>query len=109
MAREQSQAREDSQAQEKSPAQQAWEGVKNYLKENAQEVAEGAKDLWNGVIPAFPGNQSPVDELGTPLSPTQITVNRELGSVHDIDKVMDGYANRGNHGHGQEQDRGIER
>lgn len=42
-------------------------------------VREGAKDLHNAVVPAFPGSAKSVDEPGTPLTPTQAAVDRSTG------------------------------
>jgi hypothetical protein len=89
--------------------------LKDYLKENLQELGgqakaayrEGAKDLWNAVVPAFPANVHGVDEPGTPLSPTQLMVNQDLGA--GFDKMLDGYGSRGGQDQGRDQERGLER
>ena len=42
-------------------------------------VRQGAKDLHNAIVPAFPGSVRSTDELGTPLNPTQSMVTHDLG------------------------------
>lgn len=42
-------------------------------------IREGAKDLHNAIVPAFPESQRGVDEPGTPLAPTQAQITQELG------------------------------
>jgi len=67
---------------------------------------QGAKDLHNAVIPAFPQSAHSVDEPGTPLNPTPQMVTQDLGTSQGYQAMLDGYANRGR---GQDQERGIER
>ena len=47
-------------------------------------LREGAKDLWNAIVPAFPQNQHYVDEQGTPLNPTPQVVTDQMG-LNDYD------------------------
>ena len=42
-------------------------------------LREGAKDLHNAIVPAFPTSRG-VDEPGTPLSPTSQMVTADLGT-----------------------------
>lgn len=76
-------------ADEKQPTtvMGAVKGVLNYVWDKIQtDVAptmhalgrEGAKDLWNNVVPAFPDSARGVDEPGTPLTPTQFMVNADF-------------------------------
>lgn len=55
-----------------------WTDVKAMAK---PLVREGAKDLFNAIVPAFPESVHGVDEPGTPLVPTQTMVTREIDSV----------------------------
>jgi hypothetical protein len=54
-------------------------------------LREGAKDLHNALVPAFPDSQRGVDEPGTPLSPPQAAVDRSLGGRSTLDELR-GYA-----------------
>ena len=67
---------------------------------------QGAKDLYNAIIPAFPQSAHSQDEPGTPLTPTQAMVTADLGTVHGYQAMLDGYAARGQ---SRGQERGIER
>ena len=69
-------------------------------------LRQGAKDLHNAVVPAFPDSARSHDELGTPLSPTPQMVTQELGTAHGYQAILDGYASRGQR---EDQQRGIER
>jgi len=85
------------------------------LKENLQRLSgelsalgrQGAKDLHNAIIPAFPDSARSQDELGTPLTPTPQMVNEDLKGSRSYDSFLESYAARGRDG--QEQERGIER
>jgi hypothetical protein len=68
---------------------------------------QGAKDLHNAVIPAFPDSARSQDEPGTPLNPTPQMVTQDLGGSQNYEAFLDSAAARGRGG--QEQDRGIER
>jgi hypothetical protein len=54
-------------------------------------IRQGAKDLHNAIVPAFPDSQKSVDEPGLPMTPTQLQVNQGLEKEQsqpdmDIDK-----------------------
>jgi hypothetical protein len=70
--------------------------------EIAAFLREGAKDLHNAIVPAFPDSQRGVDEIGTPLTPTQYMVNQDLNAY---EQQLDASASLG---HG-DMDRGLER
>src|SRR5262245_42319281 len=40
---------------------------------------QGANDLYNAIVPAFPQSQRGVEMPGTPLQPTQMATNNALG------------------------------
>lgn len=64
---------------------------------------EGAKDLWNSIVPAFPDSARGVDEPGTALNPTQYMVNDDLKAYEaDLERAA-------SLGSGREQERGLER
>jgi hypothetical protein len=47
-------------------------------------MRQGAKDLYNAIVPALPQSVRSIDEPGTPLNPTQQMVTNDLGeSYHD--------------------------
>ena len=69
---------------------------------------EGLKDLQNAVLHAFPDSMHLHEEPGTPLSPTQAMVTKDVGTVYGFQQTLDGYAQRGAT-QGQEQDKGLER
>jgi hypothetical protein len=67
-------------------------------------IAEGAKDLHNAIVPAFPDSQRGVDQLGTPLNmPSQI-VTEDLKGGYEAELERAAAM-----GQGIEQDRGLER
>ena len=58
----------------------SWHEQQPSLESEARSwLREGAKDLWNAVVPAFPDSQRMVDEQGTPLNPTPQVVTAEMG------------------------------
>jgi len=63
---------------------------------------QGAIDLHNGVIPAFPDSARSMDQPGTPLMPTQFMVNADF---REYDAEVAAAAARG----GPEEGRGMER
>ncbi len=63
---------------------------------------QGAKDLHNAIVPAFPDSVRSVDEPGTPLTPTQFMVNADF---REYDAELAAAAARGR----PEQERGLER
>lgn len=64
---------------------------------------EGAKDLWNNIVPAFPDSARAVDEPGTALNPTQYMVNEDLRAYEaDLERAA-------SYGNGRERERGLER
>ena len=65
-------------------------------------LREGAKDLWNATVPAFPDSRRMTDEPGTPLNPTPQVVTSEMGygMPNSADRAQ--YQN-------QDQDRGMDR
>jgi hypothetical protein len=65
----------------------------------------GLKELAQA-LQAFPDGIRTVEEPGLVgnLTPQEIVHGKQ-----DIDKMLDGYANRGVPDHGREQDRGMER
>ncbi len=73
---------------------------------------EGLKDLHNAIVPAFPESQRGVDEIGTPLSPTQMMVNDDLGreygqeSDRGYEKMLEEYSQQAQE---MGQERGMER
>jgi len=69
---------------------------------------EGLKDLQNAVLHAFPDSMRLHEEPGSPLSPTQAMVTKDVGTVYGFQEVLDGYAARGTV-HGHERDKGLER
>ena len=67
-------------------------------------LREGAKDLHNQIVPAFPQSMRGVDEPGTPLNPTQHMVTSDLKVGYE--QMLSGYAKQPPQ---QENTRGIER
>lgn len=66
-------------------------------------IRQGAKDLHNAIVPAFPDSQHGVDEIGTPLTPTQYMVNQDLNAYeHQLDVSA-------SMGQGMDMERGLER
>jgi hypothetical protein len=66
-------------------------------------VAEGAKDLHNAIVPAFPDSARGADEPGTPLNPTQYMVTSEVkGWEEELRQAAEV-------GRGMGQDRGLSR
>jgi hypothetical protein len=67
-------------------------------------LREGAKDLWNAIVPAFPDSQRAVDEQGTPLNPTPQNVTAALGNFHGYDADHDQSTNSSYRGQFQNKD-----
>jgi hypothetical protein len=64
-------------------------------------VRQGAKDLQNAVLHAFPDSQRLHEEMGAPGSPTAQMVSQDLGRSYNAQTDMT--ADRGSvHGRGQE-------
>lgn len=80
-----------------------WQEFKEsrLLGEISRWVAEGAKDLHNAIVPAFPDSVRGGDEPGTPLNPTQYMVTQEL---HGYEAELDRAAVMG-----RSEERGLER
>jgi hypothetical protein len=57
-------------------------------------LRQGAKDLHNAVVPAFPDSARGVDELGTPSSPTPQMVTQDLGADKGYSAMLDSYASK---------------
>ena len=53
-------------------------------------LRQGAKDLHNAIVPAFPQSVRSNDEPGTPLNPTPQMVTDDL--VKGYDEALTGYA-----------------
>jgi hypothetical protein len=70
-------------------------------------VREGAKDLQNVVLRAFPDSMALTNEPGAPGSPTPQMVTRDLDQTGDYNKMLESYAARAQQS--REQDRGLER
>lgn len=97
----------------------AVESFKEWVRQNHQQRPslgaelkalgrEGLKDLQNAVLHAFPESMRLHEEPGTPLSPTQAMVTKDVGTVYGFQNMLEGYAARGSD-KGHEQDKGIER
>jgi len=70
---------------------------------------EAIKDVRGTLMETYFGKPEHASEPGTPLSPTMQEVSADRGLVSQYQAILDSYAARGSvHGHGQEQDRGIE-
>jgi hypothetical protein len=69
-------------------------------------VRQGAKDLHNAIVPAFPESARGVEEIGTPLAPTQAMVTQDL-EVGSYENDLSHYAARAEPQ--QEAERGMER
>lgn len=52
-------------------------------------VRQGAKDLYNALVPAFPQSVRGLDEPGTPLNPTQQMVTSEVSAEYEA--RLEGY------------------
>ncbi len=100
---------------------QSWgDRLKQWVADNhAQQPALGAelaamgreaiKDVRGTLMESYFGKAEHASEPGTPLSPTMQEVSADRGLVGQYQAMLDHYASRGNvHGHGQEQERGIE-
>lgn len=75
-----------------------WQEFKEsrLLGEISRAVAQGAKDLHNAIVPAFPDSVRGVDEPGTPLNPTQYMVTQELhGYEAELDRAASLGADKG--------------
>lgn len=70
-------------------------------------LREGAKDLHNNVIPAFPQSGRGVDEPGTPLNPTAQMVTQELQPDKGYSAMLESYAAKP--GPAQEKQQEMER
>ena len=105
-------------AEDNTEGKSPVEAFKAWVRKNHQERPslgaelralgrEGLKDLQNAVLHAFPDSQHMHEEPGTPLSPTQAMVTKDVGTVYGFQHTLDGYAERG--AKAQEQDKGLER
>jgi hypothetical protein len=94
-----------SQQQETERTRTVGERVMDWVRNNhAQQpklgaevrawMREGAKDLWNAIVPAFPDSMRGTDELGTPLNPTAQNVTQDLGNFHGYDEMLRSHAER---------------
>ncbi len=55
---------------------------------------EGAKDLHNAIVPAFPQSLRGTDEPGTPLNPTAQMVTQDLDVNKGYSAMVQDYASR---------------
>ena len=55
-------------------------------------IRQGAKDLHNAIVPAFPDSMRSADEAGTPLNPTQQMVTQDLEASQGYEAMLDRYA-----------------
>jgi hypothetical protein len=46
-------------------------------------IRQGAKDLHNAIVPAFPDSARSMDEPGMPLNPTSQMVTQDLGASYE--------------------------
>jgi len=108
--------------QQGQEAKQSWadklgEWIKNnhdqqpaFGAEMAAMGREAIKDIRGTLMESYFGKPEHASEPGTPLSPTMQEVSVDRGVVGQYQTMLDSYASRGSvHGHGQEQDRGMER
>lgn len=108
--------------QQGQEAKPSWaDQLKQWVQDNhAQQPALGAelaamgreaiKDARAALMESYFGKPEHPSEPGTPLSPTMQEVSADRGLVGQYQAMLDSYASRGSvHGHGPEQERGIER
>ncbi|HEX4131479.1 MAG TPA: hypothetical protein VHZ24_15680 [Pirellulales bacterium] len=67
-------------------------------------LRQGAKDLHNAIVPAFPQSAHSLDEPGTPLNPTQQMVTNDVNADSGYQKWLESHAREA----GQERGAGRE-
>src|SRR5580704_1850894 len=102
--------------------EQSWsDRLKEWIQDNhAQQPSlqaelaamgrEAVKDVRATLMETYFGKPEHASEPGTPLSPTMQEVSADRGLVGQYQAMLDAYASRGSvHGHGQEQEHGMDR
>jgi len=72
-------------------------------------LREGAKDLQNAVLKAFPDSMTLTNEPGAPGSPTPQQVTRALDQTGTFRNHLDGYVNRATAEREPDKNQGMER